>query len=132
MARALLQTINQANQVAAANTIIDLGTVLRRFGCNCRLSGNSIEVVGEGYYIIDASISLAPTAAGDVTVTLYKDGVAVPGATATGSAAIGDSANLNIVTTIRKGCCEDNSLLTFMLVDGPSTITNISVRVIKA
>lgn len=132
MARALLQTINQANQVAAANTIIDLGTVLRRFGCNCRLSGNSIEVVGEGYYMIDISISLAPTAAGDVTVTLYKDGVAVPGATATGSAAVGDSANLNIVTTIRKGCCEDNSLLTLMLVSGDSTITNVSARVIKA
>lgn len=83
MSRSLIQVSNQSSQDVAENSIISLGSVLRRFGCNCRLSGNAIEVAGEGYYTIDSSITATPTAIGDVTVALYKNGVQVPGAIAT-------------------------------------------------
>lgn len=67
----------------AAGTAIPLGMTVRRFGCNAVLSGNGILLKGQGYFDVDASVTFTPTAAGTYTVTLFKDGVAVPGATQT-------------------------------------------------
>ena len=85
MGKSLIQTTNQSQQAVAVNSIISPGSVLRRFGCNLRLSGNAIEVVGEGYYKIDCNVSVAPTAVGSVTVALYNNGVQIPGAIAYGA-----------------------------------------------
>ena len=134
MSKSLIQTVNQSSQTVANNSIIELGSVLRRFGCNCRLNGNAIEVSGEGYYKIDANVTLAPTAVGNVTVAVYKNGVALTGATATGSVSTaGQSVTLPIQTTIREGCCCDGgTTLTLVLVSGASTVTNVAMRVEKA
>lgn len=134
MSRSLIQTVNQSSQSVAVNSIIGLGSVIRRFGCNCRLNGNAIEVDGEGYYKIDANVTLAPTAVGNVTVAIYKNGVALTGATATGSVSTaGQSVTLPIQTTIREGCCCDGgTALTVVLVSGASTVSNVAVRVEKA
>lgn len=133
MSRSLLQTANQSAQSVAANSIISLGSVLRRYGCNCKLSGNAIEINGEGYYKVSAAVALAPVAVGNVTVALYENGVQVPGAVAYGSVSTaGNSVTLPIETTLRKGCnCDGASNLTCVLVEGASTVRNISVRVDK-
>lgn len=133
MSRSLLQVVNQSNQSVDAGGIISLGTVLRRYGCNCRLSSNAIETNGEGYYKISGAIAVAPEAAGDVVVALYQNGVQIPGAIAYGTAAAaGDSITLPIETTIRQYCgCEGLSTITCVLVEGPSTVRNVSVRVEK-
>ena len=83
MSKSAIYTVNQSAQNVAVNGIINLGTIIRRFGPNLDLSGDAIMLNGAGYYDIDASITLAPTAAGNVTITAYKDNVAIPGATAT-------------------------------------------------
>ena len=134
MSKSLIQTVNQSTQSVANNSIIELGSVIRRFGCNCRLNGNAIEVSGEGYYKVDANITLAPTAAGNVTVALYRNGVPLTGATATGSVSTaGNPVTLPIQTTIREGCCCDGgTALTLVLVSGASTVSNVAMRVEKA
>ena len=134
MSRSLIQTTNQSIQTVANNSIISLGSVLRRFGCNCKLSGNAIEVTGEGYYTIDANVVVAPTAVGTVTIALYKNGNQIAGATASGSVSTaGNPITLCINTTIRQPCCCDNAdNLTCVLVSGAGTVSNISVRVEKA
>ena len=134
MSRSLIQTVNQSTQAVANNSIISLGSVLRRFGCNCRLSGNAIEVDGQGYYTIDADVTVAPTTAGTVTVALYNNGVPITGAIATGSVSTaGNPVTLPITTTIRQGCCCDSAdSITCVLVTGTGNVTNISVRVEKA
>lgn len=134
MSRSLIQTVNQSEQNVAANSIISLGSVLRRFGCNLRLSGNAIEINGEGYYKVDANVSVAPTEAGPVTVALYENGVQIPGAIAYGTAAAaGDSVTLPLETTIREGCCCDGAdNLTCVLIEGAGVVRNISLRVDKA
>lgn len=133
MSRSLIQTSNQSSQTVALNSIISLGSVLRRFGCNCKLSGNAIEVSGEGYYTIDATITATPTAAGNVTVALYSNGIQIPGTLVSGSVTtVGNSLTLPIVTTIRQGCCCDSAdNITCVLLSGPGVINNVSVRVIK-
>ena len=132
MSKSLIQTANSSQQNVAVNSIISLGSTLRRFGCNCRLNGNAIELRGEGYYTIDVDTTVTPTAAGNVTVTLFKDGVAIPGATATNSVStVGNSTTLPINTTVRVGCCGGDSSITAVLIAGAGVVNNISMRVIK-
>ena len=85
MSKSLIQVANQSSQTVANNSIISLGSVLRRFGCNCRLTGNAIEVNGAGYYTIDCAVTVEPTSAGEVSVALFNNGVQITGAIATGS-----------------------------------------------
>lgn len=132
MSRSLIQTTNTTSSSVALNGTIPLGSVLRRFGCNCRLNGNKIEIEGTGYYTVTATVTLQPEAAGAVSVALYENNVAVPSAVATGTAAaIGDDVTLTIVTTVRETCCEGASSLALVLTEGPSTVTNVSLRVEK-
>lgn len=131
MARSLIQTANQSNQTVAANSIISLGSTRRRFGCNLRLSGNGIEAAGEGYYTIDADVSVAPTAAGAVTVAVFDNGVQIPGAIAFTTGGAGTPISVSISTTIREGCCDTTHNITCVLVTGAGVISNIAVRVIK-
>jgi hypothetical protein len=130
MSKSLIQTINPSSQAVAVDGIIPLGSVLRRFGCNLRLSGNAIEVEGEGYYTIDCDVTAVPTAAGDVTIALYADGVPIAGATATGTGTAGAPITLPISTTIRRICCGATSI-TCVLTAGAGNVTNINMRVVK-
>lgn len=133
MSKSLIQVVNQSDQNVAVNSIIGLGSVQRRYGCNLRLSGNAIEAVGPGYYEVDASISISPTAAGNVTVALYDNGVQVPGAIAYSS--IGTGANpvaVSIVATIKQGCCDDADNITLVLIEGAGTVNNVSLRAVKS
>ena len=134
MGKSLIQVANQSTQAVAVNSIISLGSTQRRFGCNLHLSGNGIEVAGEGYYKVDASVSVAPTATGNVTVALYNNGAQIPGAIAYSS--VSTAANpttLSICTTIRQGCCCDSAdNLTLVLLAGAGNVQNVSMRVEKA
>ena len=87
MSKSALYVANTSAQDVTVDGIITPGTIVRRFGPNITLSGNAIQVAGAGYYEFNASITAVPTAAGEVIVTIYKDGVPLQGATATGTAA---------------------------------------------
>ena len=132
MSKSLIQVANQSNQTVAANSNIGLGSVQRRYGCGLNLSGNGIEVTGDGYFTIDAAISVAPTASGPVTVALYSNGVQVPGAIAYSS--VGTATNpvtVPIIATIRQRCCNNPSTLTLVLIEGAGVVENVSMRVEK-
>ena len=134
MARALIQTANQSAQDVALNSVISLGSVQRRFGCNCHLSGNAIELSGDGYFMVTASVTATPTATGDVTVQLYENGSPVFGAIGTDSVSTaGNTVTFPIIATVRRTCCSvDASNLTFVLTEGAGVVNNIAVRVEKA
>ena len=133
MSQSLLQTVNQSPQTVAVEGIISPGSVLRRYGCNCRLSGNAQELAGEGYYKLTGSVTVEPTAAGVVTVALYHNGAQLPGAIASATAtAAGDAVALPLVGTIRLGCCCDEaSSVTAVLIEGAGVVTNYSLRIEK-
>ena len=131
MGKSLIQTVNQTTQSVDVEGIISLGSVLRRFGCNCRLSGNAIEVVGQGYYTVDLDVTVVPTEAGTVTVALYNNNVQIPSAIASGTGEATSPITLSITTTIRQMCCDSADSLTVVLLEGAGNVTNISVRVEK-
>ena len=134
MSKSLIYTANTSNQVLAVDSIINPGTVIRRFGPNLGLSGNAIQIAGAGYYGIDASFVVAPTAEGEVTITAYLNNVAIPGATATATvAAAGDYVTLPITAVFREACqcCEGLSNLTFVLTGVAANVTNSAIVVEK-
>jgi len=134
MSRSAIYTVNPSVQNVAVDGIINLGTINRRYGCNLDLGGNGILVSGAGYYLVNASITAAPSTEGQVTVTMNKDGVPVSGATASATAAAaGDLTNLSISCIIRENCqcCEGLSNLTFVLTETASSVSNIAVDVVK-
>jgi len=129
--KSAIYTVNSVSQPYVANSQIPFGTVVRRFGRDCRLDGPSISLIGGGYYDVNISLSIAPTAAGEITAQLYRDGVAVPGALATETAsAAGDLVTLPITCLVRNcGQCCSSTLSLF--IDAAGTPTNFATKVEK-
>ena len=113
---------------AQPSATLPLGTVIRRFGCNTQLSGNGILLDGSGYYDVAASVTLTPVAAGDYTVTLYRDGVAVPGATQTVTAVAAAAVNFNIPALVRLQCCDSSATLTLVLTTTATLPAEVAVN----
>lgn len=132
MSRSLIQTVNAGPQDVAEMGVIGLGATTRRYGCNLRQSGDAIEASGCGYYDITAAVTVAADAAGAVSVSVYKDGAPVTGATGSATVAAADNlVTIPIVSTIRLGC-DETATITFVITDGSGTVENISVRAKKA
>ena len=134
MSKSLLQTVNTSTQTLAEGGLINPGTVIRRYGCNIRLNNNSIELIDNGYFKIDATITVEPTAVGNVSVALYEDGIVIPGTLVSGYAAAASApVTLPIVATVRHNCCCNNtSSITAALVAGAGDVTNVSIRAEKS
>lgn len=119
----------QTPTAVAIDGVIPLGSLIRRYGCDISLNGNAVNLSGAGYYDVDASITVAPTAAGTVTATLVKDGVAIPGATASAAAAAGVPTVLSFPALVRQACCAAGSALTLVLTGAAATVNNVALRV---
>ena len=132
MSKSLIQTVNAGPQTVPELGVIGLGSTTRRFGCNCRQSGDAIECTGCGYYTVTASVVVAPEAIGVVSVTMNQNGAPVSGAISSAAVSTADNpVTLSITSTIRLSC-EETATLTFILTEGAGTVENISVRVEKA
>lgn len=134
MSKSAIYTVNTSTQSVAVDGIINPGTVIRRFGPNLDLSGNALQISGAGYYDIDASFTLAPTAVGTVTITAFLNNVPIPGATVSGSTTIANNPiNVSLSSLVRQSCpcCEGVSTLTFVLTGTEASITNSAIVVEK-
>ena len=131
--KSALYAAMQTPTAVAVGGVIPLGGLIRMYGCDIALNGNAVNIYGgrenAGYYDVDASITATLTAAGAVTVTLYKDGVAVPGATATATGAASGTVNLDLTALVRQPCCADGAALTLVLTGVEATVDNVALRV---
>jgi hypothetical protein len=127
--KSALYAAMQTPTAVAVDGVIPLGSLIRRYGCDVALNGNAVNITGTGYYDVDASVTVTSTAAGTVTITLYKDGVAVPGATASETAAANGTVDLSIPALVRQVCCAAGSALTLVLTGVAATVNNVALRV---
>lgn len=128
MSKSALFVANTGAQTVAVGGTINLGAIIRRFGSCLSLNGNGVTISDVGYYDVSASVTAAPTAAGTVTVTLYRDGVAVPGATASATAAAaGNPVNLSIAALVRQCCNCSGTTLTLVLTGAAASVTNVAL-----
>lgn len=131
MSKSAIYTTNVSNPTVAVGGIVPVGSTTRRYGCNIRQDGNAITLCGQGYYLVNVSATVAPTAAGTVSLTAQKDGVAIIGATAAQTVAANGVANLNITAIVRNACSCDGSLLLLVLDGVASVVNNLAVTVVK-
>lgn len=127
--KSALYAAMQTPTAVAVDGVIPLGSLIRRYGCDVALNGNAVNITGAGYYDVDASVTVTPIAAGTVTITLYKDGVAVSGATASETAAANGTVDLSIPALVRQVCCAAGSALTLVLTGAAATVNNVALRV---
>ena len=131
MSKSAIYTTNVSAPTVAVGGIVPFGTTTRRYGCNIRQDGNAITLCGQGYYLVNISATLAPTAAGTVSLTAQKDGVAIIGATASQTAAAAGITNLDITAIVRNACGCESSLLSLILGGVESVVNNLAVTVEK-
>mgnify|MGYP006968327047 CR=1 FL=1 len=131
MSKAAIYTANTTTNAVAVGNLIPLGSTIRRYGCNLRQDGNSINAIGAGYYLVSVSATVAPTAAGAVTITGQKDGVAIAGATGTTTAAAANAVGNIAFTTIVRNIGCNNSILSFVLSGTDSAVSNFAVSVVR-
>ena len=132
MSKSAIYTTNTTAPSIAVDGIIPVGTTTRRYGCNIRQDGNAITLFGQGYYLVNVSATVTPTAAGTVSVTAQKDGVAIVGATGSETvAAVANAANISITAIVRNACGCDSSILSFILGGVAAVVDNFAVTVYK-
>lgn len=125
-----IYTVMNTPTAVVAGGVVPLGTIIRRFGCGLDLNGSGISMYPPGYYEADVNLTVLPVAAGPITATLYVDGVAYPGAIATGTAAAAaNPVNLNISALIRNVCAGIRTLT--VVLDAAATVDNAAVTVVK-
>lgn len=132
MSKSAIYTTNTTAPTIAVDGIIPVGTTTRRYGCNIRQDGNAITICGQGYYLVNVSATVTPAAAGTVSVTAQKDGVAIVGATGSETvAAAATAVNIGITAIVRNACGCDSSILSFILGGGAAVVDNFAVTVEK-
>ena len=127
--KSALYTAMQTPTEIPVDGILPLDSIIRRYGCDANLNGNAVNITKAGYYDVDASVTVAPTAAGTVTVTLVKDGVPIPGATASAAAAAGAPTVLSFPALVRQPCCASGAALSLRLTGAEATVSNVALRV---
>lgn len=131
MSKSLVYGVNNSPQTVIVGDRVNFGSVVRRYGCNLNMSGGEVLVTGDGYYDIDSSITFVAGAEGIATITLLKDGSAIPGASA--SATVASGATVTLVTppsAIREKCCCE-STITAVISGVIGVISNATIRVEK-
>lgn len=127
--KSVLYATNTTPQNVVSGNIVNFGNIIRRYGCNTNLIGGNAVLLGQGYYDIDASVVVTASAAGTETVTLYKDGIAIPGATATFTVAAGQY-TLNVPAIVRN-YGDETSGITAVYTGVDAIVTNASIKVEK-
>lgn len=141
---AFIYTYNPSTQAvtltaAQPTAVLGLGTSHGFNPCGRRvlsLAGNAVRLGAMGWYSIDASVVFTPAAAGLYTVSVYRDGVAIPGASQTVTAVAGGTVSVTIPAGVRNTCCDTDSELTVVISTTaalPATVAvnNVGVTVEK-
>lgn len=117
-----------AGTTVADGGTLPLGSIIRRYGQNINLGGNGVALTGGGYYDVDAKATVTATAAGTVSAALYLNGVEVPGAISTVTAAADDIVTLPVSAIVRLNGCNAEGTLT--LVIGGQAVTTYNTALV--
>lgn len=129
----LIYMITNTNSSVLADGIIPLSTIARRRGCALVNGSNSIQALKPGYYKVSGTITFTAPAAGNVIVTLQKNGTAVPGISTSGTVttATTEINTLPISGIVRVLCNEGIATFTLVNTGVAITTTNVSLDFIS-
>ncbi len=131
MSKSVIYTALTTSTPITNGSIIPLGSIVRRYGCNLDLNGNTIETCGCGYYKVTAVATISAESTTPITVSLQEDGVQVIGASSTITVAgTSDETVLTVIGVVRNKC-DKSSALSFVLTGADATIDNMALIVEK-
>ena len=131
MSKSVIYTTNTTGATVPAGDIIPVGNTTRRYGRNIKQDGNAITLCGQGYYLVNVSGTLSPSAAGTVSITAQKDGVPIIGATGAQTAADNGTVNIGISAIVRNARECESSILSLVLGGVAAVVNNMAVTVEK-
>lgn len=97
----MIELVNSTSATLTADQAIPLGGLTARSNANVGVSDNSIQLNRPGYYGVDGQFTVTGTSAGDVTIQLYANGTAIPGALTTETLTEGGTATLSLKKVVR-------------------------------
>ncbi len=131
MSKSLLYASNTVSQtVSSTSTVLNIGTAVRKYGCSIKLSGSNIVLADSGFYDVYTNLTFEASAAGTVQVQLYKNGTAIPGASASFTVAEGSTYAVSVPCVVRNTCCCE-SILTIVISGVAGAINTVSAVVKK-
>lgn len=132
MSKALIYIANVgSNQTTlAAGSKINLGSVVRKFGCALKSSMGNPVAEASGYYTAYPNITFTTGGAGTVLVKVLQDGMEIPGATANLTVADATRYTVSFPAPFRTFCCKQ-STITVEITGVATTINSASIEVVK-
>lgn len=120
--------------------VIPLGTTAHQRGCDITQQGNGVRIKTDNkcqdYFLVDADVTITPSAAGNYRVTVLQDNVAMPGATENLTAVADASLGYSLSSTaLLTGPCATGSITLVLSTTAtlPATVVvnNSSLRVVE-
>jgi hypothetical protein len=133
----MINSYTITNQIVATDDTLNFNVTKVLTGCTVKHAEGSpsFTLTKPGYYYVTFNADVLGTAAGDVTAELINGSVAVPGATATTTIAVGDTASIAFATIVRvlPSCAAiDNTTTLTVLNSGVgATYTNANINITK-
>lgn len=131
MSSSSIYMANTASQNVAANSAINLGSIIRRFGCALNGGGTSVNVGKCGYYLVEAVVTFTAPTTGVVAVSLQDNGAQVPGATAADTVATATTEQNSVSLSAIVRSTSGNDVLTLVNTGIAFTPSNVSFTVVK-
>ena len=129
--KSLLYAVNSSPQAMEENGVINFGQIVRRFGRNVNLVNGNAVLQGAGYYKISVNFVLTGAGTGPVVIQLYKNGVAIEGATDSRTLAVGNVNTLSMPAVVVRDLCCVESVITAVITGDASTINTAAITVEK-
>ena len=133
----MISSYNITTQAIATNDLLTFTTDRILTGCTATRNGSTFQLNKPGYYYVTFNADVAATEAlGALTVEMFNNGVAVPGAEATETATVaGNISNVAFTTIIKvtPSCAMIDNVgrLTFVNTGVAATFTNVNVNITK-
>jgi hypothetical protein len=110
--------------VETGTVITILGTNVLDSGCSIKTLPNGFRVTNKGLYRVSFDITETATSAGDSTVQIYRNGVALPCSLVTQYLAVGEATSVHTETTLEfEGCHCCGDIIT-LVVGGTEGVVN--------
>ena len=133
----MISSYNTTSQAVTTNGTIAFTTDRILTGCTATRNGATFQLNKPGYYYVTFNATASATdTVGLLTVELYNNGVAVPGAEASTATTVADNVSNYAFSTIVRvppSCCmvDNTARLTVVNTGVDATYTNVNINITK-
>lgn len=135
--KSALDAVTVPSQTLAADGYVDFETNRVCTGCSVQhvAGSNTVNLINHGLYLVSVNADILPAAADPITLQLLNNGEAVPGAEATITGVVGDTAHVAFTTLVRVlkscPCVIDNRASLQVQITEAANVSNANIVAVK-